>query len=259
MKIHLILLSIIFTTSFYAENPTPSPEEILKKCIKRHGGESNFNKIKNIYVKMDVHSKNEKADVESLIEQYFRFPNKLRAEIRSMMNPATKVGWDGNEAWQLTKDKLERTKDERQRENLKESLRFVKLIMLTNLLEKNSKLKYSKYVKQGSGVHVIDQTSSDGENIKIYIKAKDYSLLGGEFSWQGNETIFKVFLAKQNMWVDGVCFPAEARIYRGKEKVLDAKVRSIKINQLQNGNSFFSDLKQKPRMKKRRGGRRKKK
>ena len=254
MKRCVTFFILVTFCSLYAEDL--SPREILQRCIKRHGGQQNFQKIKNIYVKMDVHSKNEKADVESLIEQYFRFPNKLRAEISSMMNPPTKVSWNGDEAWQLTKDKLEKTTDPRQRDNLKESLRFVNLIMLTNLLEEGSSLKYEKHVKRKSyGIHVILQQDDKGEKIKIYVKDSDYSLFGGEFSWQGNNTIFKVFLDQQNYWVDGICFPREARIYRGNEKVLDAKVRQIKINHLINGNSFFSDLKEKPRMKRRRGGR----
>ncbi|WP_372370017.1 hypothetical protein [Candidatus Uabimicrobium sp. HlEnr_7] len=250
MKRNLMFFSLMLFSSLFAADL--SPREIIQRCIKRHGGQQNFDKIKNLYVKMDVHSKNEKADVESLIEQYFRFPNKLRAEISSMMNPPTKVSWNGKEAWQLTKNKLEKTKDPRQRDNLKESLRFVKLIMLTNLLEKDSTLKYEKHVKRKTyGIHVVSQTNKQGEDIKIYIKDSDYSLFGGEFSWQGNNTIFKVFLDKQNYWVDGICFPREARIYRGNEKVLDAKVRQIKINHLKNGNSFFTNLKEKPKMKKR--------
>lgn len=256
MKNYLVfaLCSLLVISISAAEQ---TPREIMERCVKRHGGKKNFKKIKNIYIKMDVRSKTEKSDVESLVKQYFRFPNKLRAEINSMLNPPTKVGWDGKDAWQLTKDKLEKTSDIRQKENLKESLRFIKLIMLTSLLDQKSKLKYEKYIKRPSyGIHVISQTNEDDEELKIYVKDSDYSLYGGEFHWKKDNSIFKVFLAKQNLWVDGVCFPREARIYRGKEKVLDTKVRVVKINAIKNGNSFFSNLKEKVKMKKKKRSRR---
>ena len=248
MKCFLAVL-FVCTVTIYGTN---TPQQIIEKCIARHGGQQNFQKIKNLYVKMDMHSKSEKADIESLSEQYFRFPNKIRTEINPLVNPPTKISWDGKDAWQLVKNNLSKIQDVGQRQDLKESLRFVKLIVLTSLLEKESKLEYDKHVKRKAyGIHVILQTNRDGEKIKIYIRDDNYELFGGEFSWQGDNTIFKVFLDQQNYWVEGVCFPRKARIYRNNEKVLDVKVRQVKINRLKNGNSFFSDLKEKPRMKRR--------
>ncbi len=253
-----VISSLLFLGAELLAKPSkPSAKAIVNKCIQRHGGGSRFNSIRDFYVKMDIKTFSEQGDIESLVHQYYRSPDKLRAEIHPLVDPPTKISWDGKNSWQLVKDKQEKSEDEKQIARIQESLKFIKLMILTNLLEKGSKLKYVREVTpkgKSYSFHVIMQANSKNEKIELYIK-NDYTLLGAQFYWEGGKGLFKVFFDEQREF-DGLYLPKYIRLYRENEMILKASLRLARFNALKNGDGFFSDLSEKPKMDKiRRGGR----
>ena len=167
-----IIMIIFSSSSLFA---TPNPEKILKQCIKKHGGWENFTKIRDFYAKMDVHTYSQKGDIESIFYEYFRKPDKLRIEIHPLLEPPTKISWDGKTAWHMIKDKLKETKDRKIIERLQESLRFLRLMVLTNLFEKGVEFYYERHIQKKSyGIHVILRTNPKKEKIRLYISDKNF-------------------------------------------------------------------------------------
>ena len=200
IKIALIGICLIFLPLSMAqpsESQSPDPESIVKKCIERHGGWKQFSEIHDIYAKMKVQSFSDQGMVESTFYEYYRKPDQLRIEIHPPMDPAVIIGWDGKTIWHLAQDNLEKTDKPEQVERIQESLRFVRLIILTNLLNKGSSLKYEAYrQKKNFGIHVISQMDEEGEKIWLYISDKSYTLLGAEFYLRGSKNVFEVIFTK---------------------------------------------------------------
>lgn len=238
-----------YTVAQSVQPTTQDPDFILKECIKNHGGEEKFSKIQDVYAKMDARTITDKGDIESVFYEYYRKPDKLRIEIHPLVDPPTKIGWDGQNAWQMSKDKLEQSQDQKLVDRLQESLKFVRLMMLTSLLEKGSALAYENYIpKSTSGIHVISQTAVHNEKIKLFIRDKDFVLLGAEFYWDSATTLLRLTFA-QHRWYDGLYLPLVTKVYKENQLVMEVKLKTAQVNAIKNGNSFFKELTEKAQIK----------
>jgi outer membrane lipoprotein-sorting protein len=240
-----LLVIVVLTASLTAEQkepPVKDPAFILNECIKQQGGADKFNQIQDIYAKMDVRTVSQDGDIESIFYEYFRKPDKLRIEIHPLVDPPTKISWDGKDAWQMAKNQLEKAQDEKLGERLQESLRFLRLMMLTNLLEKGSELMYERYIpKTAFGIHVISQVDSRKEKVKLFISDNNYTLLGAEFYWDNATTLLRVMFANHK-WIEGLLLPVNTKVYKENQLVMDVKLKTLQVNALKNGNTFFQNL-----------------
>jgi outer membrane lipoprotein-sorting protein len=259
IRIFLSLAAIfLFALAFVPAMPPPNaeipdPELILKECIKNHGGWKNFTAVKDMYAKMVVFTFPNEGKVQSTFRAYYRKPDKLRIEIDPPKpEPSVIIGWDGKYFWQLAQGQLEKTDKQEQIERIQEGLRFIKLMILTNLLQEGSVLKYEGYKKgKATDFHIISQSDPQGEKVSLYISTS-FTLLGAEFYLKSTETLLKVFLsyAEEDKKEGELYLPKEAKLYKEKKMVMEVTLTLVKINSLQNGNSFFSDLTEKVNLKK---------
>ncbi len=243
-----LLLLLVANFGIYAQKKKNPAEAIVKRCILRHGGKK-FTKVRDFYAKMDIVAISDQGEIESLVHQYVRFPGKLRAEIHPLVDPPTTISWDGKNSWQLVKDKL-RASNDKQKQQLQDSFRFLKLMVLTNLLEEGSKVRYIKRVKpksKGYGFYVVEQTDASNEKIKLFIQDKDFTLLGAEFYWPGAQSLLKVFFDEPTSF-GGLYLPRYTRLYKGNKLVLKVTLRLARFNKLANGDSFFTNLFEKAKL-----------
>lgn len=242
----LAKIAIIFSTVVYCGYAAAEDaRKILNKCIRNHGGKERFTEIRDIFAKMDVVTYAREGNIESLFYEYFRKPDKLRIEIHPLVEAPTKIGWDGKTAWHMVKDKLESTQDEKLIKRIRESIRFLKLMILTNLFEQGTVFRYERYIrKKKFGVHVISRIDKSKEEIKLYISASSFVLLGAEFQWSGSENLFRITFSKHK-WINGLYLPIRAKLYSGKQLVMSVRLKLVKVNALRNGNSFFANLNEK--------------
>lgn len=248
-KLCLAILVWCCSTVLLADNASQNPDEILKQCIQKHGGAEKFTQIQDICAKMDVRSISDKGDIESVFYEYFRKPDKLRIEIHPLLDPPTKLGWDGLDAWHFSKEKLEKSDDTKLKSRLQESLKFIKLMVLTNLFEKGNQLTYERHIaKSNFGIHVISQINDKNEKVKLYIHDTEFVLLGAEFYWDAAAVLLRVMFA-QHKWFDGIYLPVATKVYKESQLVMEVKLKTVQVNSLQNGNKFFSDLKEKAQLK----------
>lgn len=250
-----IIVFVICQFSFVNASPEQyDPKAIVMECVKRHGGQDKFEEIRSIYAEMTVRTKSsEKSDIESTFKEYFRQPDKLRIEVYPMFDPPTKISWDGKQAWHLIKGQLEKTEEPKISERLQESLRLLRLLLLTSLFEEGSQLTYVTYFEQ-QAVHVISRTSAKGDKIRLYI-GSNYILLGAEFYWTGTEDLFIVKFYNHEKREEFYLLPTYTELFKkepGKEKrmVMTVQINEVKINALRNGNSFFTNLNEQPQLKK---------
>lgn len=247
--IALILAMMICCLAVAQQAPAKDPESILKECIKQQGGADKFNQIQDIYAKMDVRTVSQEGDIESIFYEYYRKPDKLRIEIHPLVDPPTKIGWDGKSAWQMVKDKLEKSEDQKLIDRLQESMRFLRLMVLTNLLEKGGELVYERHIqKTNFGIHVISQVDSRKEKIKLFIADSNYALLGAEFYWDNATTLLRVMFSNHK-WLEGLYLPGITKIYKENQLVMEVKLKTVQVNALKNGNTFFQDLNEKAQIK----------
>lgn len=250
----LCLIMMIFGLSLLAQPTLTDPVQIVKKCIEQHGGAAKFQEIRDIYAKMDVISYGDGNEIAVTLHEYYRKPDKIRVEMYSDVDPPSIMGWDGQFVRQLLpKDNtIEKTQDQEQIDRIQESIRFIRAMILTNLLAEDSKLEYIKYQpKEGFGIHILSQIPKDGQNEKILllISDKSYTLLGAQFFLKGNKDAFMVKF-KDHQWYKEMYLPMQVEMFQQNKKVMDANLRLAKTNSLENGNSFFVDLLEKARFSK---------
>lgn len=240
-------------TLVHAEKMDPSI--IIKKCIARHGGFEKFSNVKDIYAKMRVYTYPEGGRTESTFKEYYRKPDKIRIEIEPGGQPPAKMGWDGENVRHLVKGKLQITDSPKRVNQIQESLRFIKLMILTNLLEKGSVLKYEKYWKSKK-IHIISQRDKKAEKIWLFISAKSYVLLGAQFYFRNNKAPFKVIFSTHR-WYGKMYLPRRTKLYKRNKLIMQAMLSKVMTNKIKNGNSFFRNLKEKVKFKKKSRWRRK--
>jgi hypothetical protein len=234
----------------FSQTSDPQAEEIVKKCIEKHGGWDKLEKVTDIYAKMRVRTFSDKGDIESDFYEYFRKPDKLRIKVVPDIEPPTEISWDGNLAYQLFKDETKASEDEKIKNRLQESLRFLKLMLLTTLFEPGSCLNYEGHIpKKNFGIHIISYTSVKKEKIDLYIHDNNYTLLGAEFVWTGTDMTFRIMFSKHEWFECGLFLPTLTELYKEEQLAMKAELISVKLNSLRNGNSFFSNLKENSRIK----------
>lgn len=253
---YLFIFLVAVAISTAPVSAAPDPKDVVKKCVERHGGEENFKEVRTVYAEMEICTYSEKVEAEATFKEYYRKPDKLRIEIIPKIDPPTKISWDGKQAWQLAKDTLEETDDPKIVERLQEGLKFLNLMLLTNLFEDGSKLEYVKYIEE-AGIHVITRIDSEGKQLRIYINS-DYLLVGADFYWSGTEDLLVVKFYEHQKKGNGLYLPTFTELYKkpaGKPKQelpsMTASLRVVKINALRNGNSFFTNLNEQARLKSR--------
>ncbi len=246
MKYIMPIIIVLYCVCIAAQ-PTTDPTFIAKKCIEQHGGWDKFAEIRDIYAKMDVISYSDDGKFAVTLHEYFRKPDKLRVEMYSDAEPPVIMGWDGATVYQLTKEgKIEQSQEPEQVERIQESLRFIRMLILTNLLAEDSKLEYVKYQKKEEfGIHILAQVPKDGgDKILIFISDTSYTLLGAQFAMRdskGAKNSFKVMF-KQHEWYKGMYLPMQTELYHQSKLVMEASLRLAKTNSLENGNTFFTNL-----------------
>jgi outer membrane lipoprotein-sorting protein len=244
-----IMMAFFIPLLLIAEPKRYNPKEVAQRCIQRHGGWDAFSGIKDLYAKLDITAKSKKGEVESIFHEYFREPNKLRIEIEPLIDPPTKIAWNGEKAFHYHDGKQEETKEEKVIERLQESLRLVNLMILTNLFKDDTNLSYVGFVDKGKkSIHVVAQKNKKGERIRLYISASDYLLVGADFSLKGESDLFRVIF-KRHVKANNLVLPMVSEVYRGSEKkpFMKARLRDFRLNRLANGNSFFRELGEKAR------------
>ncbi len=246
MKKYIILCLIMLIGFVWAQ--TYDPQNIIKQCIEQHGGWKKFYDIRDIYAKMDMVYYADDGKFEVTMHEYYRKPNKLRVEMYSDVNPPVIMGWDGEIVRQLNKDnKLEVTQEQDAIDRIQESLRFIRMMVLTNLLADDSILGYVKYQKKDEfGVHIISQTPKDGqgEKILLFISDKTYTLLGAQFALKNNKNGRDTFMVKfkQHEWYKDMYLPTQTDMYYQNKLIMEVQLRLARTNSLENGNAFFSNL-----------------
>ena len=247
MFISLLLCSNHFVWSDFVPQEKIDSQQIVQKCIKAHGGQAKFQNIQDIYAKLLVKSHTKDGIFESRLYEYFRKPDKLRIDINPKTGGnRTSIGWNGTSVYRLIKNRVEKSNDEKLVNQIQESLRFIRLMILTNLL-RDSTLKYEKFIAK-KNVHIISQTDSHGEKIWLWISGKNYVLLGARFYFRGSKTPFIVMFVKHRKF-GGLLLPRYTKLYRKNSLVMEAWLSLAKSNVLKNRNDFFSDLKQKAKLK----------
>ena len=158
------------------------------------------------------------------------------------------ISWDGESMHRYANNEQEKSQDKEDIEQMQESLRFMKLLILTNLLEKGSTVKYEQYQAK-KNIHVISQTDEKGEKVWLLIAGDTYLLAGARFTIANDTTPYNVIFVQHHKFSQLV-LPREARLFKGKELILEAKINLAKTNIIENKNNFFTDLTQKPILKK---------
>lgn len=247
----LVFLFLVQVCMVQAE--APNPTNIIKKCIAAHGGEKNFNDIHDIYAKLLLKSYSKDGIFENTLYEYYRLPHFIRMDILPPQGAGISISWDGNSMYQYANNQQQKSDKKEDVDQMQESLRFMKLLILTNLLKSDSKLKYEQYQAK-KNIHVISQTDAQGEKVWLLIDGKTFRLCGAKFFLAGEEegnkkAAYNVLFVEHHQFAQLV-LPREARLYRGSELVMEAKISLAKTNIIENGNDFFSNLSQKPLLKK---------
>ena len=246
-----IFICILILLAIQTNASNPDPKSIIEKCIERHGGIDKFKNINDIYAKLLLKTYTKDGVFENRLYEYFRKPDKLRIELDPVKGggEAISISWDGTYVYKLVKGKIKKSQKRKEVLQIKESLRFMKLMILTNLLKK-SKIKYERFLKKKK-VHNISLTDNEGKKIWLWISGKNFALLGARF-YIGEEKIpFIIMFIKYHKF-GGITLPRYTKIYKNKKLITEAWLSLAKINVLKNRNNFFSNLDIKPDIRKKR-------
>ncbi|NUM36661.1 MAG: hypothetical protein HUU50_19135 [Candidatus Brocadiae bacterium] len=246
LKFFIGLFAIFFLLSNVIYSQEMDAHTVMQNCIQSHGGAKKFHEIQDIYAKLLVKSYTKDGVFENRLHEYFRQPDKLRIEMEPENGSSTILSWDGKDAYRFVKDKAEKSDDPKLADHIQESLRFIRLMVLTNLI-KDSNLKYEKYLKD-KNVHIISQTDAKGEKIWLWISGKDFRLQGAKFHYLGDQKAFNIMFIQHHEF-EGMILPRHTKLYRENELVMEAWLSLARTNALENKDDFFSDLMQKARLK----------
>lgn len=247
-KDSLLLVWFVMLLCLQGQEQQFDAKKIIENCIQSHGGAKKFQEISDIYAKLRIQSTTKDGVFESSLHEYFRKPDKIRMEIEPANDNSSQtiISWDGQNVYRKVKDKLEKSEDPKMIEQIQESIRFIRLMILTNL-SKEGTIQYEKYLAD-KNVHIISETDPAGEKIWLWISGKNYVLLGAKFNFKGDKIPVNVIFVKHHSF-DGMLLPQHTKMFRENSLIMEAWLSLARTNVLENRDEFFSDLTQKARLK----------
>lgn len=206
-----------------------TPETIIQKNIEMRGGKSNFDRVKNLFMVLNINS----MGMELPVTIYIVRPSTMRTEVNfagqqlvTILLPDTAIALLDNNVTPLPAQAITEM-----RQNLNNQLNYLRSELM-NYSELGGKLEtVSKEKFKGKDAHKFKIAYPDGSISYIFVDRSSYLNLGArtEKMVDGQkletETIYSDYRK-----TEGLMIPFKTEVYNGKNLIARVTIDTIAIN-----------------------------
>lgn len=152
------------------------PKDLIRRSLEAYGGIERIKGIRGLQVESTIILYRNRPDpLTGTSVEYFRFPDRLRAEVRVGFQPRTHI-YDGLNAWTIIGDKPEKSPDY-VAEGMRTSIKTTPILLLQEALDERSILDDIVLDKlDGKQVLVVPFNDSSGAQYWLWFNSESFLL-----------------------------------------------------------------------------------